>query len=104
MKLWTIVLGVALTGAVTTASGQSASLVEQGKAAFVTQGCYGCHTLGKTGTPIAPDLSHVGAKHDHAYLTRWLQDPSSQEPAHMPKLQLTEPEVAALAAYLSSLQ
>ena len=39
------------------------------------------------------------------YLTRWLRDPSAQRPsAHMPKLQLTEAEVQALAAYLGSLR
>ena len=38
------------------------------------------------------------------YLARWLRDPSSQRPAHMPKLQLTEGEVQALAAYLGSLR
>jgi cytochrome c1 len=57
------------------------------------------------GTPIGPDLSRIGAKRDQTYLTRWLRDPSAQRPgAHMPKLQLTEAEVRALAAYLASLR
>src|SRR5262245_25892590 len=78
---------------------------QQGQQVFKDQGCYGCHTVGKTGTPIAPDLSTIGAKRDRAYLTRWLRDPLSQRPtAHMPKLQLSEAEVTALAAYLSSLR
>jgi mono/diheme cytochrome c family protein len=80
-------------------------LVGQGRGVFRDQGCYGCHTVGKTGTPIAPDLSHIGAKHDQSYMARWLRDPSEQRPrAHMPKLQLTESEVKALAAYLGSLR
>jgi cytochrome c553 len=81
------------------------ALVARGQIAFRDQGCYGCHTVGVTGTPIAPDLSRIGAKRDQAYLARWLRDPSAQRPtAHMPKLQLSESEVEALAAYLGSLR
>lgn len=78
---------------------------EQGKQYFMSTGCYGCHTVGRMGTPIGPDLSHVGAKYSLAYLQRWLRDPAEQRPsAHMPALELSEAQVAALSAYLSSLQ
>jgi cytochrome c oxidase subunit II len=78
---------------------------EQGKQYFISNGCYGCHTVGRMGTPIGPDLSHVGAKYSLAYFQKWLRDPASQRPsAHMPALELSEAQVAALAAYLSSLQ
>jgi mono/diheme cytochrome c family protein len=81
------------------------ALVGQGRMVFRDQGCYGCHTAEGMGTPIGPDLSRIGAKHNETYLTRWLRDPSMQRPsAHMPKLQLTETEVQALAAYLGSLR
>jgi cytochrome c oxidase subunit II len=80
-------------------------LIEQGKQLFFTQGCFGCHTVGKVGTPIGPDLSHVGAQYALSYLTGWLRDPASQKhTAHMPKIDLTEEEIQALAAYLSSLR
>jgi cytochrome c oxidase subunit 2 len=80
-------------------------LIEQGKQLFREQGCYGCHTVGPMGTPIAPDLSKVGAKYPLAYLTGWLRDPASQKPtAHMPKIALSEEEIRALAAYLASLR
>lgn len=76
-----------------------------GQTIFRDQGCFGCHTIGVVGTPIAPDLSHIGAKRDRAYLTRWLKDPSMQRPtAHMPKIELSDSEVQALAAYLGSLR
>jgi cbb3-type cytochrome oxidase cytochrome c subunit len=75
-----------------------------GERVFVVQGCYGCHLVGKFGTPIGPDLSHIGARYSEAYLARWLQDPEVQRPtAHMPKLELTAEEVRTLAAYLSGL-
>ena len=87
------------------AEAQESALATRGQAVFKDQGCYGCHTVGKTGTPIATDLSRIGAKHDQAYFARWLRDPSAQRPrAHMPKLQLTESEVRALAAYLGTLR
>ena len=89
----------------TQAVGQSASLAAQGERVFNDQGCYGCHTMGKSGTPIAQDLSTIGSKHSEAYLRTWLRDPQQQKPsAHMPKLELTEGEVRALAAYLASLR
>ena len=82
------------------------ALAGKGERFFMEQGCYGCHTVGKVGTQgIAADLSRVGAKYDRAYLTKWLQDPSSQKPtAHMPKIQLSAAEASALAEYLSSLR
>jgi mono/diheme cytochrome c family protein len=79
--------------------------IGRGKLLFTDQGCYGCHTVGKFGTPIGPDLSHVGAKYKLAELTRWLRDPAAQKPtAHMPKISLSEAEARALAAYLASLR
>jgi cytochrome c oxidase subunit 2 len=81
------------------------TLIAQGQQFYFKQGCYGCHTVGKQGTPIGPDLSHVGAEYPLAYLAGWLRDPASQKrPAHMPKIELTEEEIQSLAAYLSSLR
>jgi len=77
---------------------------ERGRRLFVDQGCHGCHTINALGTPIGPDLSHVGARYSESYLRRWLRDPQAQRPsAHMPQLELTEPQIAALATFLSSL-
>lgn len=63
-----------------------------------------CHVVGKMGTPIVPDLSHVGARYSRTYLERWLKDPSAQRPnTHMPTLELSEQQAKALAAFMSSL-
>ncbi|HZP36321.1 MAG TPA: cytochrome c [Methylomirabilota bacterium] len=79
--------------------------VARGSQVFRDQGCYGCHTVGATGTPIATDLTRIGARHDEAYFVGWLRDPSRQKPRqHMPKLALSDGEVRALAAYLASLR
>ena len=88
-----------------TASAYAQDPVEQGKRYFMDNGCYGCHTVGKMGTPIGPDLSKVGAKYSRAYIERWVRDPSAQRPsAHMPTLELSEQQVKSLAAFLSSLR
>ena len=101
-----VALGLALAGSsIAVGQGPAAARVEQGGRVFVDNGCYGCHTVGKLGTPIAPDLSHIGSKYPLEYLERWVRDPLVQRPsAHMPKLELTDGQVRALAAYLSSLR
>jgi len=97
---------VLITAAAALATSVSArESVDQGRKYFVDSGCYGCHLVGKTGTPIGPNLSNVGAKYSRSYLERWLRDPSSQRPnAHMPTLELSEQQVKDLAAFLSSLR
>jgi cytochrome c553 len=102
-----IVIGAALLTVACTAAAQSPSgpVTERGEAAFKSNGCYGCHLIGKFGTPIGPNLSHVGSKYPPEYLARWLRDPALQRPsAHMPALELSEADVQALAAYLGSLR
>lgn len=77
----------------------------EGKRLFAEQGCYGCHTVGKTGTPIANDLTRVGLKYPESYLRNWLREPQAQKPqAHMPKIAMPEADAQALAAYLSTLR
>ena len=84
---------------------QDPALIEQGQRTFMKQGCYGCHTVGKTGTPIGPDLSHVGAKYRSDYIARWLRDPSYLRPsAHMPTLELSDEDIRSLAAFLATRQ
>jgi mono/diheme cytochrome c family protein len=109
-RAWRIVPVVVVLFAAAPAQAQApapdAALVLRGEELFKEQGCYGCHTVGKFGTQgIAADLSHVGAKHDVGYLTKWLKDPASQQPtAHMPKIGMRDDEAKALAAYLGSLR
>jgi cytochrome c2 len=87
------------------AAQERVDLAQRGERLFTVQGCYGCHMVGKYGTPIGPDLSHVGFKFDEPYLRRWLRDPQEQRPtAHMPKLELEPGEIQALAAFLASLK
>jgi cytochrome c oxidase subunit 2 len=82
---------------------ESGALVEEGRRAFVRSGCYGCHTVGRMGTPVARDLTHVGAKYSAPYIARWLRDPGQVRPsAHMPAIELTDADIEALAAFLAA--
>jgi mono/diheme cytochrome c family protein len=102
-----LALALVLVAVAVTAAAQSPvdPLVARGQAAFKSNGCYGCHVIGAFGTPIGPDLTHVGRKYAPDYLARWLRDPAMQRPsAHMPALELTEADVRALATYLGTLR
>jgi hypothetical protein len=56
---------------------------------------------GEYGTPLAPDLSHSGARSSKAYRRRWLTGPAAQRPAaHVRKRELSE--IEALADSLAS--
>jgi mono/diheme cytochrome c family protein len=109
MKRWVSPFALAaaalLLAIVPAGSQDGAELQKRGAQMFVSQGCYGCHQIGKLGTPIGPDLSRVGAKYSASYLSDWVRDPESVRPtAHMPKLALSPDDVRALAAYLASLR
>lgn len=99
-------LAVALLGgALTLPAQEPAPAVTRGREMFEARGCYGCHTIGVVGTPIAPDLSRVGSRYSVATLIRWLRDPAAQEPTrHMPRIELSDGERESLAAFLGSLR
>jgi cytochrome c oxidase subunit 2 len=101
----TLTLALVLAVGPCTVPASAQSPVEQGRRFFMDSGCYGCHTVGKMGTPIGPDLSKVGSKYSRDYIERWIRDPSAQRPsAHMPALELSPQQVKDLAAFLSSLR
>jgi mono/diheme cytochrome c family protein len=105
LVLTTVLLAGAVACQAQSPSPAADTVVARGQAAFKNQGCYGCHIIGKFGTPIGPDLSTVGRKYPPDYLARWLRDPALQRPnAHMPALELTEADIRDLAAYLGNLR
>jgi mono/diheme cytochrome c family protein len=107
MKQTLLLLGLLLLAALacTLAPVSPQAPVAQGQRLYTEHGCYGCHTTGAAGTPIAPDLSHAGSRYSEAELARLLRNPAIHKPgAHMPKLGLTEAETRALAAYLATLR
>ena len=105
---WLLGLGsclivVGLIVVVTGIAQEPGALADKGERVFMAQGCYGCHIVGRMGTPIGPDLTRVGAKYPRAYLAGWLRDPQAQRPnAHMPRLELSSEEIEALTAFLAT--
>lgn len=95
------------------------TLVLAGEAAFKkirtpgNHSCIACHAVaGVSGGVLGPNLTYVGERqtiaagilpNDSAGLARWLRDPPGEKPGSlMPKIDLTDDEIAALVAYLQS--
>lgn len=95
------------------------ALVAAGEAAFRAirdpgnHSCVACHTIaGVSGGVLGPNLTTLGSRqtiaagilpNDSAGLARWLKDPPGEKPGSlMPKIRLTDDEIAALVAYLES--
>jgi cytochrome c553 len=81
---------------------------ERGKHLFVAKGCVGCHIHQNVGAEapadIGPDLTTQRFQAD--YLVKYLRDPSIKTPTtraqRMPDLELKDPEIAALVAFLNA--
>jgi cytochrome c oxidase subunit 2 len=83
---------------------------------FQTRQCASCHNV--AGTPatgqVAPDLSHVASRRTiaagtlpttHDNLATWIADPQAVKPGNnMPKVPLSQAELAAVTAYVETLK
>jgi cytochrome c oxidase subunit II len=87
----------------------------RGREVFRTNACVGCHTIrGLAGGTMGPDLTHFGSRRTIAggmlpntpdALARWLAAPPQVKPGSlMPDLHLSDGDVGALVAYLTSLK
>ncbi len=87
----------------------------QGARVFQQRTCASCHAISGTEgqARVAPDLTHVGSRSTLAEvvantpenLRAWLANPDAIKPgSNMPNLQLTDPELRALVAYLEGLK
>ena len=67
--------------------------------------CIACHSLGGQGGVVGPALDDVGSRRDYNNLVVWLTDPQQVKPGTlMPKLPLSEPDIAELASFLSQMK
>lgn len=74
-------------------------------------GCLGCHVIEESDrAAVGPrrtfgqPLKSVGSKTTYAWLYNWVRDPKHYNPAtYMPDLRLTDPQVADVATYLTTL-
>jgi cytochrome c oxidase subunit II len=87
-----------------------------GQQVFLTKACFMCHAIaGTTAAAVTgPDLTHVASRKSIAAGARpntqqnigvWIADPTVVKPGtSMPKVKLTDNELAAVTAYLASLK
>ena len=74
-------------------------------------GCLGCHVIEeKDRTTAGPrrtfgqPLQNIGSKTTYTWLYNWVRDPKHYNPdTYMPNLRLTDPQVADVATYLTTL-
>ncbi len=78
-----------------------------GKALFTAKGCAACHQ--HADVIVSATVGHVGAPNltdyrpDPEFLRRWLRDPQAVRPGtRMPNLNLSDDEIEALIAFLST--
>jgi cytochrome c oxidase subunit 2 len=90
--------------------------VSQGQRIFETTACINCHTVAGTvaNGRFGPDLTHLmgrdtiaagAAKNTPENLRQWILNPAAIKPGSlMPAMQLSDPELDALTAYLETLR
>jgi ubiquinol-cytochrome c reductase cytochrome b subunit len=86
---------------------QSASLINQGKSLFRSEGCIGCHTVDGSGGSVGPGLSNIGSKGlSRQWLMVQLQDPQKHDSSSimLSFSSLSDLNLNALVTYLESLK
>ncbi|MFD2112891.1 c-type cytochrome [Thiorhodococcus fuscus] len=78
--------------------------VQRGAGLYAAKTCNLCHTLAGESGPMAEmggSLDNLGSKRDAAWIRAYLKDPTGTLPgATMPKVELTEQEIADLTAFM----
>lgn len=65
--------------------------------------CTACHQLGGAGGSVGPALDDVGSRLTREQFVTWLRDPQAVKPGTaMPKLPLSEEQIAELATFLAT--
>jgi len=104
--------------AVPSAHSQAAGspLAKRGEMLYKNRGCRACHGIGKK--MIAPDLAGIEQRRSKEWIHRWLKETdvmlasdstaiqmaAQYNNAHMPKQHLTDADVDAILAYISSIE
>jgi cytochrome c oxidase subunit 2 len=89
--------------------------VAEGRRVFESTACVNCHTVAGTNAhgKFGPDLTHLmsrgtiasgAALNTQADLRLWIKDPDAIKPGSlMPAMQMSDPEIDAVTAYLMTL-
>lgn len=65
-------------------------------------GCAGCHQLGSSGGPSAPELSTAHERLDEQWLRAFVFDTPAWTPATMPRVSMRGTQLAAIADYIGT--
>ena len=89
---------------------QDAKKVAMGKDLYQKYACEKCHQIAGKGSKISP-LDGVGTKLTAAEIAQWIKDPDAmtakltkKAAVKMKKVEMPDPEVDALVAYLQTLK
>ncbi len=75
-----------------------------GVAYFREENCVSCHAIGGQGATIGPDLTTTSIHKDAAWMIQHFKRPAAMRPgSSMPAIQLSDPQLNALAAFLLKL-
>jgi cbb3-type cytochrome oxidase cytochrome c subunit len=75
-----------------------------GVAYFRKENCKSCHVVGGYGTAVGPDLTKASIRKDAAWMIEHFKRPSTIRPgSSMPPIQLSDPQLNSLAAFLLKL-
>ncbi|EXJ16815.1 c-type cytochrome [Imhoffiella purpurea] len=78
--------------------------VQRGAGLYASKTCNLCHTLAGESGPMADlggPLDDLGSRRDAAWINAYLKDPTGTLPgAQMPKVELTDQEIADLTAFM----
>lgn len=77
--------------------------VARGEALVNRNACLGCHVIQGNGGSVGPNLTCVVRRRDATFIRRKLADPTfNNEASMMPNFGLTEAQIEAIVAYLTS--
>jgi mono/diheme cytochrome c family protein len=84
----------------------TSAMVSTGKQLYgVKYRCQSCHTIGGTGSEVGPNLNNAGNRLTMPWIEAWLRNPQDLQPDTIePRRNLTDEEIRALTAYLSTLR
>ncbi|HSB31645.1 MAG TPA: c-type cytochrome [Candidatus Sulfobium mesophilum] len=87
------------------AAGVAGQELSAGEKVYRAHGCSDCHIISGIGGTSGPDLTHVGAKRDRAWLIGHFKDPDDYvKDSAMPKVEAPEADIEKLADYMLTLK
>ncbi len=90
---------------VTASSDEEAQLTGRGKQLYFNKyGCNACHSVGKTGGQVGPELDRAGFRLNPSWVYRWIKYPQSMKPeTKMPNLGISDDDAKAIMMFLKTL-